>query len=337
MSVLKSGQLSKHNLLIGAVTVGAVTIVGLTLLGVLAAADAITLEGEREAATTAGNVATVSDPAASEGQALQFGAPSGPGSSEPSGSSTPPTPSSPGGGGPSLWTGDFETGDFSQFLSLEETSYQVQGSGVTPEIVQSPVRKGNYAAKFTLNGSSDGVSRAEITPLVYPDKPAEANHFYEGDEFWFGHSVYLDPGFPVDDEWQVLFNWHHHGGPESVPIESFVQDGEIRIGGNDPDHPSSGAYWERSLGSATTGQWMDFQVHVKFSDHSGVGSVEVWRDGEQVMPTFYPDGGTIYDEPDIGTWDYWKFGYYRDGNISTPGTVYYDEVKVGTSRESVAP
>ena len=59
-----------------------------------------------------------------------------------------------------LWTGDFETGDFSQYIS----KLSGEGTRSSKRIVTSPVRSGRYATELTILGlgSESGNERAEL-------------------------------------------------------------------------------------------------------------------------------------------------------------------------------
>ena len=67
------------------------------------------------------------------------------------------------------------------------------------------------------------------------------------------------------------------------------------------------------------------------------GFMEVWKNGEPVTPyngidnKFYRP--TVYNI--VG--NYFKIGLYRDTTHTSTNTVYFDEVKIGTSYEEVAP
>ena len=274
------------------------------------AVQAATTTGSLEAETGAAAELTVSNATASGQQAIRFGTPS----TDPGGGGAP--------AGELLWNGDFETGDFSQYM---EADTRQEGSAEAPALVTDVVRQGKYAVKFVLNGSAGDVSRGELLP----DQDI-VGLFEEGEEYWFGHSTMIPAGPINTDRWQIIWNMHHAGRTGSVPVEMSQEGGQFQISGNE-SHPAGGQFWEKSLGAVKLGAWDDWQVRIKFSVNDG--EVEVWRNGVNVLPAFKPVGGTLY--PDAELFNYWKFGYYRAGDISEPGTIYYDNVKMGTTREIV--
>lgn len=235
-----------------------------------------------------------------------------------------------------IWSGDFETGDLSQF---KDTPWNVHGGASPPQVVSDPalVRDGRYAMAVTIPGVSDGEgitgdSRNEVEPRV--------GEFTEGDEAWFGFSVMLGEDFPVHEGWQVITQWKNVG-EGSPPVELDVQDGVFRVSGG-AGHPDDDveAYAEQ-LAPAETGVWTDWVFRIRFSTDPDVGEIEVWKDGALVLPTYRPGSGTLYpldgeaeDEAHEPT-SYLKTGYYRAAEISAPATVYYDSWRVGTTGEAV--
>ncbi len=301
------------------VALGAVFAV-FALIGAVAilSTNAVTsaVSNEPESGAPIGAAAKVSDQNASAQQAIKFGV-----AATPPPGPIPPPPD----GGRLIWNGDFEPGNFSQYMQADTRQ---NGAGEQPVIVTSPVRQGSKAVKFTINGPASDISRTELLP-----EQKIVGLFREGQEFWFGHSTLISEGPINTSNWQVVWNLHHAGRTGSVPVEISQERGSYNISGNE-SHTAGGQFWKKDLGPVALNKWDDWQVRVKFSTRTGVGEVEVWRNGVNVVPTFKPVGGTLYPESD--TFSYWKFGYYRNGPISERGTIYYDNVKMGTSRAIVA-
>lgn len=247
-------------------------------------------------------------------------------------SSVPVRPSLP--VGPEvMWVGDLETGDLSQF---KKTPWNITRGGQAPEVVDDPdfVREGNYALKVGIptaetDENSDGACcdpRAELEPDIADIR--------SGDDLWFGFSVKPAPDFPADQDWQVITQWKQEADG-SPAISMTVDDGKYLLEGGE-GHPGDVEPFKRELGPASPGEWTDWVVHIKFSPEAANGFVEVWRNGEQVLSRFSPPSGTMY--PGEGGEDaesYLKTGYYRDGDISRPGVLYFDGWRVGTARDAV--
>lgn len=237
--------------------------------------------------------------------------------------------------GPDLvWVGDLETDDLSQF---KDTPWNVTRGGLEPEVVSDPqfVREGRYAVKISIpseetNDKSGACCdpRAEIEPDIADIR--------EGDDLWFGFSTLLAPGFPVDEEWQVITQWkaRQDGSP---PVSLNVERGKFRLAGG-AGHPDDEQPFAMDLAPAETGKWSDWVVHIVFSEDPRNGYVEVWQNGTQVLQRYSPPGGTMYppeksgEEPE----SYLKTGYYRNGDISEPGVLYFDAWRVGRTRDAVA-
>ncbi|HZA16163.1 MAG TPA: polysaccharide lyase [Pseudonocardiaceae bacterium] len=228
------------------------------------------------------------------------------------------------------WNGDVETGDLSQF---KDTPWNVAGGALPPSVVSDPalVRQGKYAVAMTIPGTRKrkGIccgSRSEIEPNI--------EKIQAGDELYFGFSTLLGEGFPIKSDWQTITQWKNEG-EGSPPLELGVGAGKYQLSGGF-GHPDGPEHFRKPIGRAVTGQWVDWVFHVKFSPDPDIGYVEIWQGNELVLPRFHPASGTMYPNPDGEATSYLKTGYYRDGYISTPGTIYFDNWRVGSSRNIVA-
>lgn len=226
-----------------------------------------------------------------------------------------------------FWVADAESNDFSHFA---DTSAGTGGIDyLTPQtraIVTYPVRSGDRAYEFAVNGvASNTTQRSESRALDV--------NFVEGDDLWFAGSSYLPVGFPVSPgSWQVVWQWKNSFA-SSPPLSVVVQDGAYRLSGGF-GHPSGDMSMPlKNLGAAVAGEWADWLFRVVFSSDSAVGSIQVWRNGVEVLAPYKPPGGTMYPSQT----SYFKIGLYRDPNLSFgPSTrVYHDEWRIGAARGSV--
>ena len=91
------------------------------------------------------------------------------------------------------------------------------------------------------------------------------------------------------------------------------------------------------LSSLTTGQWVDFLVHKKFSNkNDGTGFIEAWENGNQV--TFSTCNCTRLSTQTMHSTQTSLAFYmtaYRAAGLFASFDTYYDEVRVGTTRASV--
>jgi hypothetical protein len=217
-----------------------------------------------------------------------------------------------------LWTGDYEDGKFGQF---DATSWN--NLPLAPQAVSSPVRSGSFAGAYTIPA---GGSRSENVPSM--------KGLREGDDLWFAFSTRLKDVPLSTSEWQVVAQWKNDG-EGSPPMSLNVANGKYELSGgygwpgtNNPTTPKTSS---RSLGAAANGQWDDWLIHIKFSSDPAVGTIDAWRNGEQLVSGWHPTGGTLY--PNLGS--YVKVGYYRSTGIGVDSTVFHDDWKVGTTRGSV--
>lgn len=161
-------------------------------------------------------------------------------------------------------------------------------------------------------------SRAEVTG------PA----FSAGDDLWFRQATQLVSGFPEEGRYQIVSQWRSGSG--SPPLALFVEDDTTLVlrRGDSP-------YTEFWRGGASTGTWIDLIFHIKFSQRSSAGFVEVWRDGRrQTMENgeLRMNGQTL--RGDTGNS---KLGYYRNPGHEGTGVVLHDNYLIGRSLAAVAP
>jgi hypothetical protein len=221
-----------------------------------------------------------------------------------------------------LWSGDFETGSFSQWSGAPQVKASDRAT-----IVTSPVREGRYAARFEVKpgdrdvaGSGSG-ERSEIW-LGVPETDG-----FEGVESWWTWSTFFPSDFAAPKGDWNYFTQFHHSGPVGQSNIAFIVSGpsalSLIVNAVEPSHPRKRVF---SLGRLLRGVWTDFVFHVKWSADPRVGFIEVWVDGENVVPlahlaTVYPGQGV-----------YLKQGYYRAA-FDEPSVVYID----GTRRIDLPP
>ncbi|QRO00467.1 heparin lyase I family protein [Archangium violaceum] len=209
--------------------------------------------------------------------------------------------SSTGGGTGSgvVWRGDFETGDRSQWSKTQMVSAD------RLQVLSSPTRQGSYAIKVTVKQGDNPISasgnRNELVRMTNEK---------EGDEYFYRWNTMFASDYPSAKTWQLFTQWHHSGDSGSPPVEFYV-NGEtiyLRLQG-------SNVVWSRPL---VRGQWLDFIFHVKWSAKSSVGFVELYVNGQLVLPKKY--SATLYS----GMTNYLKVGLYRNSTIAPTGVVYHD-------------
>ncbi|MBZ4415801.1 heparin lyase I family protein [Myxococcus sp. RHSTA-1-4] len=221
---------------------------------------------------------------------------------------TPPPPT----GSSVVWVGDFETGDRSQW------SHTQMVSADRLAVVASPLRQGRYAIKATVRQGDDPINssgnRNELVKMTR--EPV-------GSEYYYRWSTMFDSTFPSVRTWQLFTQWHHEGDSGSPPVEFYVYGEEIRlnIGGN-----PGVIVWRTPL---VRGQWQDFIFHAKWSPDASVGFVELYLNGQLVLPRRYI--ATQFP----GQLNYLKVGLYRNDTITQTGIVYHDGWTMARSLQDV--
>jgi polysaccharide lyase-like protein/ricin-type beta-trefoil lectin protein len=221
------------------------------------------------------------------------------------------------------WNSDFTGSGFDNF---DDTPWNNVGASA-PTIISSPVTAGAKSAQFTMPSRG---TRSEIVPTT-----AE---FTEGQDRWFRFSFYLPTSFPTQvTSWQVITQWKNDGDG-SPPLEVTIGGGNLKLEGG-YGYPGSPRQFAQVLAPATTGARTDLIIHVFFSRTPGKGSVDVWRNGAQVLSGYKPAGGTLYPTSSASTAtlaSYWKMGIYRDSAITQQAQYTIESAKVGNTQAQVA-
>ncbi|WP_375743175.1 heparin lyase I family protein [Corallococcus interemptor] len=213
-----------------------------------------------------------------------------------------------------IWKGDFETGNTSQWTRQQA----VANSRL--QVVTDVVRDGKYALKATVKQGDNPINASgNRNELLY------LTHETQGKEYYYKWSTLFPSNYPVHDSWQVITQWHQESCCGSPPLEFFVRGDKInlRVGGN-----TTPVLWQTSINK---GNWHDFVLHVKWSSDKKVGFVELWHNGEHVLPKTY--GANQFGKE----LNYLKMGLYRDNAIKPEGTIFHDGFTMATTLEDVMP
>ena len=212
-----------------------------------------------------------------------------------------------------LWSGDFETGDLSQWSPKLDV---MAGTTDRLVVVDEPVREGRHALRATVK-YGDLVSLGSRAEVVLAEPK-----FREGDERWFHWYTLFPPEFATSPSWMVFTQWHSNA--VSVPL-AFSLHGEVlsfRLMGLEYDQAGQwdkGTLWKAPL---QRGKWNEYLLHAKFSARSDVGFVELWVDGVPVVPR------TMHATLPPGDSVYLKMGLYRDRSISWDQSLYHDGMRM---------
>jgi hypothetical protein len=139
---------------------------------------------------------------------------------------------------------------------------------------------------------------------------------------------------------QIMGQWHDQSGPDSA---SSTNSPPISV-----HYTSSGAgpglqikYGLLQAGDTITtidtpiqkGTWVDLMFHIRFSQGSG-GFLEVWKDGMMLATdsgVARITGRNMFNaEP-----NYLRLGLYRARCQTQTNTIYYDEIRIATTKAAV--
>lgn len=217
-------------------------------------------------------------------------------------------------GGSVLFSGDFNTGDLSQWgVVHSQTADRVTVGTSNP----SPF-EGVYRARFEVR-PGDGVegegNRAEVTA------PQPAGWFAEGQERWVRQSVYV-PSQTLESDWKLITQYSANG-VGSPALAMFL------VGGSSP-------HFELRHGDSSTTDWVgpklkfdrwyDIAVHVRYSSSPATGFIEVYLEGAKQTLT---NGQTRRHRTTMEHGKaYLKVGIYRNASHSSNNVVYHDNVVV---------
>jgi hypothetical protein len=209
-----------------------------------------------------------------------------------------------------LWRGDFETGN------LEQWNGAPKSDGV--KIVQEPVREGKYALRIDGTNAARKGALDRIEFQHQPKPPGTA----EGTERYFGWSVYLPKKF-IDVVHAVGYFETRNSWSQLMSFEARGED--LKFSTRVPYM----LHWT-GKGKLTPGRWHDFALHVLWSRDPAKGLVEVWFDGETVVPP--TKTATLRDENVA----FFQIGLMRETS-DVPESIILDHVVEATTLKEVTP
>lgn len=159
-------------------------------------------------------------------------------------------------------------------------------------------------------------------------------------ERWYGWSTYLASDFPAVPvpNWTTIVQWHSMAGG-TPPLSMVVQNRHFQLNAYDPTTGGGKPIWSSS-DPVQTGAWHTFVLHAKWSSVPGVGFVELWFDGVQVLPKQLMaterccavQGTAVRPYP-----NYLKMGLYRNPEFLPTSILYHGPMRVGLDQGSVEP
>jgi hypothetical protein len=244
-----------------------------------------------------------------------------------------------------IWTGDFETGDFSQY----KQKMSGEGRLTKKSLVTSHVRAGKFASELTIHDvSSNGkTERAEL--LSNQSKGGRVDFAWDGPEYWVGFSfLFREPVASTSTFFQIHAPNEPKGSGCDFAGNTFTVGGEgaksnggltknvivrvIEDGGRSSGKGSGSNNKVVYKYPFPVGEWQDYVVNFKLSTR-GNGFYKVWKNGELV---YSKSGLTNVNHRDSCGREIPKSQRSHNGThigIYGPGVrgfrrIYYDEVRV---------
>ncbi len=185
--------------------------------------------------------------------------------------------------------------------------------------------------------SGYAANRAEVFGR-YPGTPATGTPATDwpdpiGSERWYSFALLVPVGFQfaTDSNWIVITQWKGLRGG-SPPVSLEIKRGALRLGGTRTNSrliPNDG-----NLGKIVPGTWTELTVGLGLSTDSTQGWVDVYRDGEHIMPRTAMATMDIVktrNGPEVDP-IYLKQGIYRARSWKTDATVYFGPMVVTRTR-----
>ena len=238
--------------------------------------------------------------------------------------------------GPAMFIGDYSTGDFSQWPSVQNPAYNGPGVDYVPSysatVVNDPVK--GKAARFEVrSGDWPGFATGERSDV---GSNASQTGGTEGQVRWYEFSTMFDPSFPqnhADLGWAATNGWHPNSSTGSAGFEwsvgtkngywSLVVEVQTKPGVYVREYP----IFETPL---NVGNWHDVKMEVNWSTEVGTGWIRLWLNG--VRQNFFDGSDTYFLSTLVPgtTTGYYKEGYYRQAATPT-GIVYHTGFRAASS------
>jgi hypothetical protein len=238
-----------------------------------------------------------------------------------------------------LFTGDYATGDFSQWPVVQTRAYNDSGKDYVPSysarIVQDAT-KGNVARFEVRAGDVPGFGGGERSEVQGGPDTGGA----EGEMRWYRFATKFDPSFPLnhaDLGWGVTDQWHASDANGSPPVSWTVDVKNGYWSLTIEKQSAPGAYvqtipiFETPL---NVGQWHDVTMQINWSASDEKGWIRLWHNG--IRQTFVNGADTYFVRTLVPgtTGVYYKEGMYREPTNSTD-IVYHTGFHVAGSEDAL--
>lgn len=220
-----------------------------------------------------------------------------------------------------LFVGDYSTGNFSQWPTVQVKGYNDSASDYIPTSSARVVKdqeKGNVARFEVRPGDVPPFGGGERAEVQGGTETGGA----EGQTRWYQFSTKFDPSFPMDHAdlgWAVTNQWHAYaGGSPPVSWTTSMKNGFWSLTierQSEPDvYLGHLSIFDTPL---DVGRWHDVMMQIRWSSSDSEGWVRLWLNGERQT---FVDGTDTYRVRTLipGTAEvYYKEGMYRKPTHTT--------------------
>lgn len=225
------------------------------------------------------------------------------------------------------WKADAESGD-----KRLEWAKQTVAADDRIKIVSSPVTQGTKSYRVELrHGDNPSGCRAMVATGPSAMKGWGPVHILKpNDEAYYGFSVLLPSAtFPKLDRWRLLIQWKgiHTGSP---PVSLNIKSDKWLLN-NKPT--ASGSIIHRWTSLVHKDAWEKFVLHAKWSSDPKVGFIELYYNGQMVLPKLMTSTMHIVNGQTVN--NIISYGIYRDSSITSTDVVFHDGFVVGKTYDEV--
>jgi hypothetical protein len=187
-------------------------------------------------------------------------------------------------------------------------------------LVNSPVRQGSSAARFTVRHGYSRWGHNEDTEVVLfgGEKP--------GDDYWYAWSTLFPQNWQAPHSWGIFIQWHANLGTSPIiSLNARSDSADLNLLSGITDEDVNRQEVDRGipiLSSLAKGQWNDFLLHVRWStQHDGLVDLYHRVKGAATMRrvAFARDIPTFqFTREGRGVGTYLLFGLYRGSLCPQP-------------------
>ena len=234
--------------------------------------------------------------------------------------------------------GDFETGNLNQFHFL------VLDTSINTKIITNPVRKGNFALKNTLQ-PDDYINNGYRTELaIYNCAKYKSEVFY-------AFSFMIDTNYSSNQEFNLICQWQdlpyylqgENWDPDPTlrgstpPVALVYVYGAIELKMNENPSSNNQSFLVGNTLPIAKGQWYDVVSHIYWNDDN-TAFIELSMNGNFITPFNGIDYKYYKRNLFNRAGNYFKFGQYKGKDKPSSTTIiYFDEIKIGSSYNEIAP